>query len=388
MVAGATKTPVRAYGPAQLPSSSATRYTVPADRIAVLRHIHVINPTAGAITITVSIGTDAAGTRLFSGKSLAAGAEYDHLGYWVLGPTEFLQANASSGASVVMSVFGDEYGDYADSGANDRTQTTGSNDATSSQTVVTATASASTNTKGAWSELVASTAHRTRKLTIQIFGVGSSGVNTATLVDIGVGAAASEVVKIADIVVGGTLSITGMPFRFDFQLDIAAGSRIAVRLQGATGSQTASVGIRYFANGGPGPSAVTTYGARSGTSDGTSPTTPGAINTEGGWAQITAGTSEDHGSCSLSLGAPPTATSAAASGLMDIGYGGAGAETVLIANIPWNVSTTEDIRYTGPAISRINLPTGTRLACRIQATAIAGTFRPNVAVHCWGALTT
>lgn len=391
MAAVASKTPVRAYGPAQLPSSSATRYTVPAGRIAVLRHIHVINPTAGAVTVTVSIGTDATGTRLFSGKSLAAGAEYDHLGYWVLGPGEVLQANASSGSSLVMTVFGDEYGTFPDNGGNARDQFQASNDSTSSVTVATITADASTpHTKGAWVELVASTAFRARRITVEAFGVGSSGAGTSTLLEVGVGAAAAEVVKIPNILHGGTLSISGMPCRYEFELDIPAGSRIAMRCQALVLSQQVSVSCRLFASGGvsDSPSSVTTYGIALATSIGTIPGTPGAINTEGSWTQITAGTSEDHGAMSVSIAGSASNTVTASSGLLDIGYGGAGSEVVLIPNIPWSAANTEDIRVLIPAISRVNLPSGTRLAVRIQATSITGNFRPTAAVHCWGALVT
>lgn len=105
----AVKTPTRMYGPAQLPSASATRYTVPAGKRSVVRQIHIINPTGGAVTFTLSIGTDAAGTRLFEGVSLAAGQVFDRWGYWVLSEAEVIDANSSSDSSIVMSLFGDEY---------------------------------------------------------------------------------------------------------------------------------------------------------------------------------------------------------------------------------------------------------------------------------------
>lgn len=57
----------RFYGPGLLTASAATLYTVPAGRRATIRHIHVSNPSLSSVDFTLSIGADAAGTRLWSG---------------------------------------------------------------------------------------------------------------------------------------------------------------------------------------------------------------------------------------------------------------------------------------------------------------------------------
>lgn len=71
-----TSTPVdvqkRLYGPAQPGIVAATLYTVPTGKKTTLELIHVANTTASIATLTLSIGADAAATRLLSGFSLPA----------------------------------------------------------------------------------------------------------------------------------------------------------------------------------------------------------------------------------------------------------------------------------------------------------------------------
>ncbi len=102
------KTPKRLYGPAQLGSSTATRYTVPASTKTVIRKIEFSNPTGSPVTVTASIGADAAGTRFLDGYSIAAGGRYEHWCYRVMDASEILAINASSPSAVVCEVYGDE----------------------------------------------------------------------------------------------------------------------------------------------------------------------------------------------------------------------------------------------------------------------------------------
>lgn len=98
----------RLYGPAQLAAVAATVYTVPANRRAIVRHIHLSNPTAGALTITLSIGVSAAGTRIFDAYAIAAGAVLDHFCYYILEAAEVIQGGASAATSIVVTISGDE----------------------------------------------------------------------------------------------------------------------------------------------------------------------------------------------------------------------------------------------------------------------------------------
>lgn len=98
----------RLFGPAQLGNSTATRYTVPAGTKTKIRHIAFTNPSGAPVTVTASIGADAAGTRLFDAHSIPAGGRFDWYPYAIMDAAEILAAHASAAATVVMVVFGDE----------------------------------------------------------------------------------------------------------------------------------------------------------------------------------------------------------------------------------------------------------------------------------------
>ena len=98
----------RLSGPAQLGNSAATVYTVPSLTKTIIRHIHVQNPSAAAVTFTLSIGADAAGTRLFDAFSIGANQVLDHFCYYVADAAEIVQAYAGTAATLVMTMDGDE----------------------------------------------------------------------------------------------------------------------------------------------------------------------------------------------------------------------------------------------------------------------------------------
>jgi hypothetical protein len=100
----------RMSGPAQVSNAAATKYTVAAGRRGIVRHIHIQNPSNAAVTFTMSIGADAAGTRLFDGAqfSLAAGQVFDHFGVYVLEAAELIQALAGTNNILVLTIDGEE----------------------------------------------------------------------------------------------------------------------------------------------------------------------------------------------------------------------------------------------------------------------------------------
>jgi hypothetical protein len=98
----------RIVGPLQLAAAAATLYTVPAATTTTIRGIHVVNTTAGTVTFTMSIGADAAGTRIFNTYSITAGDVYDWSGTLVMAATEILQAYANAATSLTATVSGVE----------------------------------------------------------------------------------------------------------------------------------------------------------------------------------------------------------------------------------------------------------------------------------------
>lgn len=108
------KTAKRLFGPATVSNAAATKYTCPALTKTIIRQIHVQNPSASPVTFTISIGADAAGTRLYDALSIPAaaagvtGSVVDFFGYWVVDAAEIVQAFAGTNAILVLTAFGDE----------------------------------------------------------------------------------------------------------------------------------------------------------------------------------------------------------------------------------------------------------------------------------------
>lgn len=98
----------RLYGPAQLPNTTGTRYTVPASTKTKINLMEFSNPTGGAVTITFSIGADAAGTRLRDVYSIPAGSVYTIYPGYIMDAGEVLAIHASAATSIVCSVHGEE----------------------------------------------------------------------------------------------------------------------------------------------------------------------------------------------------------------------------------------------------------------------------------------
>lgn len=98
----------RLAGPAQVSNAAATKYTVPALTKTIVRHVHLQNPSGAAVTFTMSIGADAAATRLFDAYSIAAGATLDHFCYYVVEAAEIIQALAGTNNILTLTIDGDE----------------------------------------------------------------------------------------------------------------------------------------------------------------------------------------------------------------------------------------------------------------------------------------
>ena len=81
----------RLYGPAQPGVAAATLYTVPAGKKTTLELIHVANTTASIATLTLSIGVDAAATRLLPAFQIQANGILTLPGEFTLVAAEVIQ---------------------------------------------------------------------------------------------------------------------------------------------------------------------------------------------------------------------------------------------------------------------------------------------------------
>jgi hypothetical protein len=95
----------RLAGPAQLSASAATKYTAPAAG-AIVRYVRFYNADTVARTITFSVGTDAAGTRLLDARTIAAGGEFDWYPIIPMTNAEIIQAFADSANKVTLTISG------------------------------------------------------------------------------------------------------------------------------------------------------------------------------------------------------------------------------------------------------------------------------------------
>lgn len=100
---------LRLHGPATVSNVAATKYTVPANRKGIVRHIHASNPSAGIISFTMSIGADGAGVRVYDGFPIAADSVLDAYPIYVLEEAEIIQAfTDGAGGILVLTIDGDE----------------------------------------------------------------------------------------------------------------------------------------------------------------------------------------------------------------------------------------------------------------------------------------
>lgn len=106
--------PKRLYGPAAVATGPTTVYTVPALTKTIIRHIRVSNPSGSAVTLTVSVGADAAGTRIMSAYSIPAAAAgvtdsvRDIFLYLIVDAAEIVTLSAGTNNILVIVINGDE----------------------------------------------------------------------------------------------------------------------------------------------------------------------------------------------------------------------------------------------------------------------------------------
>jgi hypothetical protein len=245
----------------------------------------------------------------------------------------------------------------------------------SQPTTTTVTAHATANTKGTWTEIIASTSAAATWVQVHVDSTFVSGNDTSMLLDIGIGAAASETVLIPNIGCGfrGT-AFTGNIYNnsgsdWFFPLSVAAGSRLSARAQSAKAAgATALVHISLWSSGGGiSGSAIDAIGANTATSRGVD-VVAGLSNVEGDWTEITSSTSNDYRALLWAIQGAGDSGLLAGQLLLDIGKGGSGSETVILSNRPNVLGTSETLAPNPGAFLPVlaSLPSGTRLAARAQ----------------------
>lgn len=120
--------------------------------------------------------------------------------------------------------------------------------ASSSSVRVTLTASATTHTKGAWAQLVPSTADETGLLVVHYGDAQTAAAEVSVLLDLATGASGSESTFVGNIAIGGTdINRAGTTSTSLYlPVYIPAGQRIAGRIQSNVASRTVTVALGLY----------------------------------------------------------------------------------------------------------------------------------------------
>jgi hypothetical protein len=230
--------------------------------------------------------------------------------------------------------------------------------------LVTVTANSSAHTKGAWSQLIASTSADSACIYLRVNGIGTSATNTATLLDIGTGATGSETAIISNVAVGGAAGSGFDPNGIYMQvpIQIPSGTRISARIQSVvTGGKTATV---EAAVGGAGdyaaaPTSVDSIGGNTATSEAI-----GMSGSSGSWTQVVASTSVAYRAIVL-VPSFASINRVSANLQFTIGVGASGSEAAF-GVAPFRVASNETATSMWPCISLFGqaVAAGSRIAVK------------------------
>lgn len=104
----------RTFGPVALTNTLTTNIYNNTSALIydVIKHIHVTNKTAGAVTFSLwlgATGANTAGTELFNGQSIAANSSFDWYGNLKMVTTDFLVGGASAATSLTITGEGEQF---------------------------------------------------------------------------------------------------------------------------------------------------------------------------------------------------------------------------------------------------------------------------------------
>jgi len=239
--------------------------------------------------------------------------------------------------------------------------------------LVTVTADTAAHTKGAWSELIASTSANASVLFLLVQDISVSGANTATLVDLATGASGSEAAIASDIAVGGAIATVGPTgICTTIPIKIASGTRLSARIQSViTGGKTATVqAILYNAGDyATAPTSVDVIGGNTANSRGTA-----FSGASGTWVQAIASTSRAYRAVAVVPSMHDSSISTSETQL-DLGVGASGSEVVFGTTIV-GYNANENVQSVPPLLSLFgrNIPAGSRLAVRHNIASLSARY--------------
>jgi len=235
---------------------------------------------------------------------------------------------------------------------------------------ISVTASASTNTKGGYTELIASTSFDSYGVFVMLAGLQTAAsANQRCLVDIAIGAGGSEVNIIPNLTCGNVSAYAAASSKgvcYYFPILIPAGQRVSARCQASTASDVVSVAVRLLQKPiGVTPwvgTRVTAYGADTTNSRGTSHTP--SQNAYATATQLTASLTNPIKYMQLGFDLLSDTTASTSRYLARIGVGAG--PTYVASELPLKVSTTiEAVDFSDANFllsqMRFNIPSGQAL---------------------------
>ena len=234
------------------------------------------------------------------------------------------------------------------------------------------TSSATTNTKGSYTQLVAS-------MPYEACGLLISWVTTATAdvaIDIAVGSAGNENI-IIDNLLNNSRGITTSVCSAYFPVSVASGARISARCAATTGSTTAFVGVTAFKGGANVLAAsgkIVQLGTLS-TSRGVQVAASASANTFGSWKQIAATAGFEIAGLLMGIGCNGSAAKSSTSMRWAVGVGAAAAEQTLYEfgdSIQGSVTVTPSMGY-GLGFIPVRIGASQRVAVRLMNSAAVAT---------------
>lgn len=242
----------------------------------------------------------------------------------------------------------------------------------SAMVYTTLTASATPNTKGAWATLISAIGGSVGGTWINVHpdATAAAGIDTAVLLDLAVGSAGNETIIASDLIMG----YRGRDYRGTlFPIHLPAGATLRGRVASVVASTAVPVAVDVY-GGDPGyptpaPGRITTYGAATASSGGTTITPSATAATKGSYAQLTASTTYPiHAIMLLVQGATGSVTTST-NYIIDVAVGSAGNETVVVPDWAGWMNSAEiwlafDSEFYPMSLS---IPSGVRLSARCAA---------------------
>jgi len=256
---------------------------------------------------------------------------------------------------------------------------------TASSTGTALSNSGSANTKGSYTQLVASTPYDAQGLLVCLT-TNAVAAGQSYLIDIAIGGAGSEQVIIPNILVDPSGATGELGIAAYFPIPIPAGSRIAARQQNSTTTGALRVGVVLMAGGFfgmPLGGRCSDLGTDTSTSGGALIDPGTSANTKGSYTQLVAATAHDIKLLGLAITDNKDTSRSSTTWLVDLAIGGAGSEQVVIPNLLVSSVSSRNMRPAWIGPFPFSIPSGSRVAVRAQSTSVTATRRI-IAVAAYG----